>query len=70
MIDTEGVEQLSAAVGAAQVAVPQSAVVVTLILAGQFEKVGGVTSLSHGLVFTTVTVKLQVAIFPLASVAL
>ena len=42
--DTEGVVQLSAAVGAVQLAVPQSAVVVTLILAGQFVKVGDVTS--------------------------
>ena len=44
LTDTEGVVQLSVAVGAVQVAVPQSAVVVTLILAGQFVKVGGVTS--------------------------
>ena len=70
VIDTEGVEQLSAAVGAVQVAVAQSVVVDTLIFAGQFVKVGGVTSLSQGFVFTTVTVKVQVAILPLASVAL
>ena len=72
VIDTEGVEQLSAAVGAVQVAVAQSVVVVKLILTGQFVKVGGVTSLSQGFVtvFVTVTVKEQVAVLPLASVAL
>ena len=69
--NTEGVVQLSVAVGAVQEAMTQPfKVVVKLIFAGQFVKVGGVTSLSHGFVFTTVTVKLQVAIFPLASVAL
>ena len=73
MIDTEGVEQLSVAVGAVQVAIAQSVVVVVkLILAGQFVKVGGVTSLSHGLimVLVTVTIKEHVVTFPLASVAL
>ena len=47
--------QLSAAVGAVQVAVPQSAVVVTLILEGQLVNVGLVTSLSHGFVPPVVT---------------
>ena len=70
--DTEGVPQLSAAVGAAQVAIPQVVVVVKLIFVEQFVKVGGVTSLSHGLttVLVTVTVKEHVAELPLASVAL
>ena len=72
VIDTEGVAQLSAAVGAVQLAIPQVVVVVKLILVGQFVNIGGVTSLSHGLmtVLVTVTVNEQVAIFPLASVAL
>ena len=70
VIDTEGVEQLSVAVGAVQLAIAQPVVVVKLIFVGQLVKEGGVTSLSHGLVFTTVTVKVQVAILPLASVAL
>ena len=55
VIDTEGVEQLSAAVGATQLAVPQSAIVVTLILVGQLVNVGGVTSLSQGFVPPVVT---------------
>ena len=70
--DTEGVVQLSIAVGAVQVAFPQSVVVVMLILVGQFAKVGGFTSSSQGFVtvFVTVTVKEHVAELPLASVAL
>ena len=68
--ETVGTPQLSVAVGAVQDATAQSFKVERLILAGQAVKTGGVTSLSQGLIFTTVTVKLQVAIFPLASVAL
>ena len=60
VIDTEGVVQLSVAVGAVQEAMTQPfKVVVKLIFAGQLVKEGGVTSLSQGFVavFVTVTVK-------------
>ena len=70
LTDTEGVVQLSVAVGAVQVAIAQLFKVVRLIFAGQAVNTGGCASVSHGSIFTTVTVKLQVAIFPLASVAL
>ena len=69
-----GVPQLSVAVGATQVATAQLSAgnnVLTVILGGQFERTGGVTSVSQGsILFMTVIVKVQNAILPLASVAL
>ena len=57
---TEGVMpvvQLSETVGAVHVATADVPVVGTVILAGQFAKVGGATSFAQG--FVTVTVKVQ-----------
>ena len=68
--DTEGIPQLSLAGGAIQLATAQLLMVVKLILAGQLAKVGGSVSVSQVLFLTTVTVKKQTAILPLASVAL
>ena len=64
--------QLSEAVGFAQFGVAQVPVVVKLMLVGQLAIVGGVASFAHGstAVFVTVTVKIQVATLPFASVAL
>jgi hypothetical protein len=63
------VVQLSVAVGAVQVAVVVVLVptVLTVILAGQGVKEGGVTSVAQAL--TTVTEKVQVAVLFLASAA-
>ena len=47
--DTEGVPQLSIAVGVIQLAIAQLVVVLSLILAGQLVRVGGVSSLPQGL---------------------
>jgi hypothetical protein len=66
--DTEGVLQLSVAVGAVQVATAVVPVVVKLRLAGQAVKTGGVASVAHRLVI--ITVKLHVALLFLASIAL
>ena len=70
--DTEGVVQLSVAVGAVHEALAQVPVVVKLMFDGQLANVGGVASVAQGstTTFVTVTVKTQVAILPLASVAL
>jgi hypothetical protein len=69
--DTEGVLQLSVAVGAVQEAEAVVPVVVKLIFVGQADKTGGVTSVVQLFVISeTVTVKEQVDIFPLASIAI
>ena len=69
---TEGVVQLSAAVGAVHEALAQLPVVVKFMLVGQFVNVGAVASVAQGstTTFVTVTVKTQVAMLPFASVAL
>ena len=71
VIDTEGVEQLSVAVGAVHEALAQLPVVVKFMLVGQFANVGAVASVAQGstTVFVTVTVNVQVAVLPFASVA-
>jgi hypothetical protein len=73
LLDTEGVEQLSAAVGAAHVTFTQSLaafVILAEILAGQLI-IGNVLSLLQGFTTTrlTVMVKLQAALLPVESVA-
>ena len=72
-LDTEGVifaVQISETVGAIQVAAAVELAVVKLILAGQLEKTGGVTSGEQGLFVDTVTVKIQgVALLFAASLA-
>ena len=69
--DTEGVPQLSVAVGAVHEALAQVPVVVKFMLVGQFVNVGAVASVAQGstAVFVTVTVNVQVAVLPFASVA-
>jgi hypothetical protein len=67
VLDTEGVPQLSVAVGAVQVAIAAVSDVVLAIFTGQAVKTGNVVSLTHG--FVTVTVNEQVALLLLASVA-
>jgi hypothetical protein len=62
-----GVPQLSVAVGAVQVSITAVSGVVLAILVGQFVKTGFVVSVAQG--FVTVTVKEQVALLFLASVA-
>jgi hypothetical protein len=64
---TEGVPQLSVAVGGVQVAIADVSVVVKDTLVGQADKTGFVVSVAHG--FITVTVKVHVAVLLLASVA-
>jgi hypothetical protein len=64
---TEGVPQLSVAVGGVQVAIADVSDVVKDIFAGQADKVGFTVSVAHG--FMTVTVKVHVAVLLLASVA-
>ena len=63
LLVTEGaVVQLSVAVGAAQVVVAQVAAVVKLMLVGQAERTGFVTSFVQGSPPVTATMKLQVAV--------
>jgi hypothetical protein len=64
---TEGVPQLSVAVGAVHVTMADVSDIVLEILAGQAVKTGFIVSLAHG--FMIVTVKEQVALLFLASVA-
>lgn len=61
--------QLSAKVGAVQVATAVAVVVERLILAGHPVTVGAVISPGQGLTVFTNTVKVQVFVFPAASVA-
>jgi hypothetical protein len=67
VLDTEGVPQLSVAVGGVQVTIVTVSVIVLEIFAGQADKTGLVVSVAQG--FMTVTVKEQVAVLLLASVA-
>jgi hypothetical protein len=67
VLDTEGVLQLSVAVGAVHVATETVSVIVLEIFAGQLVKTGFIVSVEHG--FVTVTVKEQVALLFLSSVA-
>jgi hypothetical protein len=67
--DTEGVVQLSVAVGGIQVAMAVVPAVVKAIFAGQADNTGGVTSVVHGLVCVTTTLNLHVAVLFFASVA-
>jgi hypothetical protein len=60
--NTEGVLQLSVAVGAAHCAMAHVSAVLRTIFAGQFAKTGLIVSLKHGFVFVTVTVKVQIAV--------
>jgi hypothetical protein len=64
---TEGVLQLSVAVGGVQVAVAAVSGVVFAILAGQFAKTGFIVSIEQG--FVTVTLKAHVDLLFFASVA-
>jgi hypothetical protein len=64
---TEGVLQLSVAVGSVQIAIAAVSDVVFAILAGQFAKTGFMVSIEQG--FVTVTLKAQVALLFFASVA-
>lgn len=66
--DTEGVPQLSVAVGAVHEAVAVVPVVVKFKVAGHALNVGAVASVAHG--FVTVTVKLHAAILFTASIAI
>jgi hypothetical protein len=71
LVDIEGFEQLSVAVGAVQFAVTLAPVVVKLIFWGQLANVGGVTSLAHGstTICVTLTLKVHVERLLRASVA-
>jgi hypothetical protein len=64
---TEGVLQLSVAVGAVHVTITDVSEIVFEIFAGQFAKTGFTTSAAHGLM--TVTVNEQVDLLFFASVA-
>jgi hypothetical protein len=64
---TEGVPQLSVAVGGVQVAIADVSVVVKDTFVGQADKTGFTVSVAHR--FITVMVKEQVAVLFLASVA-
>jgi hypothetical protein len=64
---TEGVLQLSVAVGATQVTMTEVSEIAFEILAGQFAKTGFTTSAAHGLI--TVTVNEHVDLLFFASVA-
>ena len=66
---TEGVEQLSVAVGAVHVAVAEVVAVVKFILPGQAVKTGGILSVVQVLDWVTIMLKAQVVVLFLASVA-
>ena len=66
--DTDGVVQLSVAVGAVQDAIAVVVAVVKLIFVGQAVNTGGTLSVAQLLDWVTVTVKLHVAVLFLASV--
>jgi hypothetical protein len=67
VVDTEGVLQLSVAVGGVQVTMTTVSEIVFDTFAGQGVKMGLMVSVVHG--FVMVTVKEQVALFFLSSVA-
>jgi hypothetical protein len=67
VLDTEGVLQLSVAVGAAQMTITDVSEIVFEIFTGQFTKTGFTVSAKHGLI--TVTVKEHVPVLFFASVA-
>ena len=69
MKDTEGVEQLSVAVGAVHVAAAEVVVVVKFILAGQAVRTGGILSVVQALDCVTIILKAQIVLLFLASVA-
>jgi hypothetical protein len=68
--DTEGVLQLSVAVGAVHVATAVVPVVVKFKVAGQAVNTGAVASVAHAFVLVTVTVKLHIAILLAPSIAI
>jgi hypothetical protein len=67
VVDTEGVLQLSVAVGAVHMTITVVSEIVFDTFAGQAVKMGLMVSVAHG--FVTVTVKEQVALLFLSSVA-
>ena len=67
VVVTDALEQRSVAVGAVQVAVAVEVVVLTVVLAGQAVRDGGVRSLAQG--FVTATRNVQVEVLPTASLA-
>ena len=69
MLDTEGVLQLSFAVGASHCALAQVAVLLMVILAGQAVKTGLTVSVKQGFVAVTLTINEHVVLLPFASVA-
>ena len=60
---TEGVVQLSVAVGAVQDAIAVVPVVAKLIFEGHAVKTGGIISVAHGSIYITITVKLHIVLF-------
>ena len=69
LLDTEGLPQLSVAVGAVQVAMAVVPEVVRLIFVGQLLKAGAVTSVAQGSKRETVTLKRHSTTLFLASLA-
>jgi hypothetical protein len=67
VLTTEGVPQLSVAVGAAHCAIAQLSIAVNTMFAGQFVKTGFTVSVAHGFVLVTRTWKEHVAVLFLVS---
>jgi hypothetical protein len=67
VLTTEGMPQLSVAVGAVHCALAQVSAVDKTIFAGQFAKIGFTVSVAHGFVLVTRTLNEQVAVLFLVS---